>query len=466
MKYRLSTLSRATVVLRACSLGVLLGTLAGACGQQDPAGAVPAMSAFVHGQNALAEQRFDWARKHFAEALEDDPERAEALRLAGVAWLRGVNQSLAPAVDYLQRFLEQQPGHIQASQDLARCLNQLGQPEEALAVLAAVDTAALETNASTRAAVRLQQANLLLDVRPEEALGLAQRVMDEKPDDDRALAIASEAHERLGQLEAAYDLAIESLRRNPLQAQTVYRASRLLLGQGDTAEATRMVARYQLLGAVQPSQDTGAPTAIERLRRWPELAAQVDPTNTHVASLHAQLLLDAGDPSEARRALEALRASGSLTLTLRLAYASLLQRQGEVDAAEGILREGLEAEPDHRTLRYQLADLLLQRGNRDGARRLAHASQEAEPHLGRHHHLLAQIALAEGASAEARDALAEALARAPWKAAWRAQALELLWEAGERDEAEALLAAAPESDPLLGAFARKVGLAQATQGAS
>lgn len=455
---------------RACwalvALGAIEVSLTWGCGQHERHGGDLATRAYELGQNALAERRFDWARKHFAEALEHDPDRVDALRLAGVAWLQGSNQSLAPAIENLRRFLTHRPGDVEASQHLARCLNQLGQHADALAVLAAVDLEASDVDASGRTALALQQAGLLLDAHPAEALRLVQRISRDDPEHHRALALASEAHERLGQLDAAYDLAAESLRRNPLQAQTAYRASRLLLPQGNTTEATRMVARYQLLTAVQESKDTGAATAVERLRRWPELAEQVDPDNPHVAALHAGLLLEAGDPDDARRALEALASSSGLTVVLRLDYAGFLQRIGDAAAAERVLREGLEAAPDHRTLRYQLANLLLQRGELAAARTLAQASLDAEPHLGRHYHLLAQIALAEGHMAAAREALAQAVARAPWKATWRAQALDLMWQAGERDAAEALLADAPEPDPVLDAFARQAGLAGATAGAS
>jgi len=407
-------------------------------------GARPGELEYHRGRNALAEGRYDLARVHFAAAFEADPERADALRLAGVAWLSGTTQSLAPAVESFRRYLELEPDHPEIRQRLARCLFQLGETAEALSWLDGIEGSA---------PAELLRAEILLATDPEATVAIAAKVPPDDPERYRALALLSEAHSRLGNDGEALDAALESVRRNPLQQATWYRLSRLHLRRGEVDEARRAVAISQTLAELDEPGRSG----VERLRLLRELEAELDPANPFFAELRARLLLAAGSPEAAEEAMAELSAVAEPSAELRLDHAAFLLGRGETAAAEALLRDVLSEDPDHRRARDTLARMLLARGDRVAARELVTASLEAEPHLARHHHLLGRIELAEGRREEARDRFERALELAPWQAEWRLELAELLLDDGERGRVEALLAAAPEPHPALDDFRRRRG---------
>lgn len=404
---------------------------------------------YRRGLNALAESQFVWARKHFAAAFQEDPERwQEALRLAGVAWLSGPSQSLASAVDSFRRYLEYRPDHPEVRQRLAGCLKQMGEVDEALVWLEGLET---------DAGVAMLEAEILLESDPAAALRIVEAIPTNDPQRSRALALASDALGRLGRDDEALARALESVALNPVQERTWYRASRLHMRRGEIAEATRAVEISQLFAELDQFEDSRPIT--ERLRWFRRLEEELDRSNPHLAELRVQLLLAGGDPEEVRVAMHELSAVAEPDIELRLDYAGWLLRQGEAATAEGLLREVLAEEPRQRRARDSLVRLLIGRGELVLARQLVEESLEDESHLARHQVRLGQIAIAEGNGEEAMRRFETALHLAPWQAEWRLEMVQLLLDAGKRAEAEAVLEGAPEIHPALEGFRRQQGFA-------
>lgn len=422
-------------------LALLVAVGLGCAAPEPPA----ADLAYQRGLNALAEQRHDWARRHFAEVLALEPQRHEARRLAGLAWLQGASQSLSPAVDNLRAYLEIEPDDGESRQQLARCLLQLGEIDAAMA--------ALEPAPETPE-LRLLQAEVVLDSDPEASLRYLEPLLAEAPPTAgnvgyRALDLASRAHALLAHNDEALAAAEASLAIHPLQDKVLYRLSRLYLRQRRLPEAQAAVLRSQQVAALLDKDSGQTPT--ERLRLWGQLEEQLDLDNAHVAAQQARLLVDIGDLDEARSAIGAL-AEPSLDLQLDWAYRLLAQ--GDGSEGEQLLRRLLDDHPEDRRLHHRWIQRLMQQGALDEARQAIEESLRIAPHLGRFHLALSQLELRQGHRDAALGALHRALELAPWKAEWRQQLMQLHLDAGDRQRARAVFDGAPEAHPALQAFAK------------
>ena len=415
---------------------MVLGAMA--CAPPEPRGEL----AFLRGLNAMAEQRYDWARRLFAQAFEEDGERWEAVRLEGIAWLQGVSQALEPAVESFRRYLQHAPEDAEIRQRLARCLLLLGEHEEALAWLEGLEPSS---------ELQCLRAELLLDAEPRLALELLHGVGLGDPLAHRAYDLASQAHGLLGEDAAAMVAAGKSLQLDPLQPQVRYRLSRLLVRQGRLEAAQREVELSQQMTALLATESPWTPE--ERLLRLDDLAGDVDLQNPHVVEQRVRWMWAAGRGDEARRLMAELPTVEGLDLELQLQRADWLVQRGPRDEGHALF-ERLLATGDRRVHQHWIGEAM---GRRDWqeARRRIEDGLRLEPHLGRYHRLLADLELHEGQRDAALAALQRAVHLAPWKAEWRRDLVQMLLDDGLRDRAAELLAAAPEGHPLLDDLRRR-----------
>lgn len=409
------------------------------CGPSSPS---PAELEFQRGQNALAEQRFDWARRHFAAAHELDPSQLDALKQAGMAWLRGSTQALEPAVDHLQSYLEHRPDDADARFQLARCRFQLGEHEVALALLEGLDPGDPSLGGVRSHDVTLLRGQLLLASKPEEVLRASEPLLDDPEVGHLALDLASQAQAALGDLPGAVDLAERSLEKHPLQDSVHYRLSRLYLRLGRMESAQDAVQRSQQIRDLL-APDGATPT--ERLRDLKSLRPPVDPDNRWVLQLASPWWLAAGEPEDVQRVLEGLRRAEALTPIQQWDGALALLMLEHRDDGEALLLETRHAYGDHPVIRQRWVTRLLSSGELEEARQMIDQDLQQAGHLGRHYYHRAQLELAEGKPDAARDAFEEALHRAPWMAPWRHQLIRILLQGDQKEAAYDVLEAAPES---------------------
>lgn len=435
------------VFVLCCWIGFLLSC------QGKTASLPEAEQEYQRGRNALAEQQYEWARRHFGRTLELEPHHLEALRLSAIAWLQGPSQSLAPAIDACRAYLEMEPGNGEVRQRLAHSLMQLGDPAQALGVLGAMDSAS-----EAMPEVQLLAAHLHLPDDPDASLQRSLPQTDHPRLGYRALDLASQAHALAGQTDDAIEAAEASLRLHPLQDKVLYRLSRLYVQQRRLDDAQDVIRRSQQVTALL--DDTASLSPTERLRHWQSASQDLDPDNPHVARSRAELLIELGDVLSAQRPMDVLEVQDPIDETvsdidLWLDWAALLARKGEVDSGEAVMRKLLAGHGDDRRVRYRWISWLISSGRLLEAREAVTESRQSEPYLARFRVAEAELALREERRPEAMKALQDALHWAPWKAEWRRQLMQLHLDVGDRAAARRVLDEAPEVHPALEAMQRQ-----------
>ena len=430
-----------------CCLGVLL-----AC-QGDTVSWSQAELEFQRGRNALAERQYEWARKHFGQVLQLEPEHPEALRLAAVAWLQGPSQSLGTAVEHCRAYLQLDSSRAseraEVQQRLASSLMQLGESAQALEILQTMDSAP---------EVELLQARLHLSDDPATSLQHSLTQIDHPALGYRALDLVSQAYALDGQTEQAIEAAESSLKRHPLQDKVLYRLSRLYIKQRRLEDAQEAIRRSQQV--VMLLDDEGSQTPTERLRHWQEASQNLDPSNLHVARHRAELFLELADLSNVRDAMNILAARQSKEdfepdLDLQLDWVALLGRKGELEEGEAVLARLLETHGEDRRVRYRWVNWLISTGRLEEGKAFLQESRSMDPYLARFRVAEAELALREERRSEGVEALEEALHWAPWKPEWRRQLAQLHLDAGNRNAARQVLDAALEAHPILEAMQRQ-----------
>lgn len=200
-------------------------------------------------------------------------------------------------------------------------------------------------------------------------------------------------------------------------------------------------ARLGLGGCAWLAGDDGRAKAI-----FSELAAH--PPRDDGALLDcAEMLRATGHTTEARRLLQG---HWQRNTRLALILAELEEQTGNLEAAWRCCRQALESDPSSETATRKSASLLQRLGDRDGALAVIEAwAAIRDRHAAPARHMRAQVYRANGETAAAIAALWESLALDPTAVAWRVELASALRNAGQRAEAEAVLAAAPPSHEAL-----------------
>lgn len=427
---------------RAATAGIVLGLVSGlglvACG-----GGPDADLALHRATNAVAQDRFDWARIYFREDFEQHPERLSSLRSEGRAWLSGYQRSLSSGVDAYLAYLEQRPDDADVALHLVQSLLLLGRWDDARAQLDKLDG---------RPAAELARAEALGDADPAGARAALVRALARAPEDPAALAALAEIEASAGALEAARQHAEGSVRHDPFVSTTWYLLARLQRQSGDPEEARATLAVHEIVRRLAHDGTMARASPVDELALLRQLGAHVPTDGIRFRYREVELLYRAGEIAEAGPKAEALAALPGVTLSDRLQLATWAGDAGSRALSRDLFEALLAEHPGTTGAVASLALLDLEAGDLASARARLEGGLASDPHFARYHHYLARVAEAEDAVAEALEHHREAVRLAPWEVGWRLASADLLRLTGDTEGLRQVLAEAPEPNPRLDAF--------------
>ena len=301
---------------------VLILALLTACG-----GAVARKNGYMaKGREFMSAHNYVKARLEFRNALQVDPNDAEASYLAGEAAERLGN--LREAAQMFQGAIQSNPKHVGARAQLALLYAESGDPDKAFALLTpgfavAPDDADLLT---ARAAARARKGAMA------EARADAEQAVRRAPDDENAVTLLASFYQRAGESPRAIDLVARAAQAPAASAHLKLVLAQLYLTAHRLPEAQQ---ELQRLIAAEPDQ----------LRYRYELA-QVQLVDRNV------------DGAEAT--LRAAVAQAPKSAEAKLALANMLAAGRSYEVAEAELRRLCAASPDDYALRLGLAQFYLQ----------------------------------------------------------------------------------------------------------
>jgi len=356
---------------------------------------------------ALTMGRLDDVRVAADAIRESDADHPDGLALAAALALR--DDALAEAETLARRALETEPGHVNATSALAGVANARGDVRAAVSIV---------DDRFERRGVTVPLA--LLKVQLLGAVGDAAGVVEgfeeaitQAPDDVGLRIALANFHERRGD---------------------AYEAERVLRAAAASLDAPSDV----LTSLVRLVRETdGVDAAIAEIDRLlgDGRAASAD----ELRFLAADLLASAGRADAAEARLEAVIANAAegsrAALDARAGIATLARQRGDIERADAILRDLLEASPDHRGANYLTGASQLSAGRTDAALSSARASLRSDAEWAPGLRLLAHIHVARGERDLAVDAFARLLREAPDDVDSAATLARLLAERGDYDQA-------------------------------
>jgi tetratricopeptide (TPR) repeat protein len=254
---------------------------------------------------------------------------------------------------------------------------------------------------------------LLMNGKPEEALGLASGATARTPDHLPSWIVRAECASATRDLAGAEAHLKEALRRDPAHPAALSASARLALARGDPAGA---VATLERLRALHP----GLPQAGYEL---------------------ALASLAAGDTNRAVSLLDEVIQAAPALREAALARAELGLRRGDPAAAAEVLEPLLRDQPDLPAARALLAAARWRQGRSDEALALCLEIERAMPASPQAPFLHGVILAGRGSIGEARASLERALTLAPGDHAIVEQIVELELAARRPDSARRLLEA-------------------------
>ena len=171
------------------------------------------------------------------------------------------------------------------------------------------------------------------------------------------------ALDAIGRKDAARNALKEALRRAPSAADIASNLAGMLVAQGQLVEGEAIARRATASDPTFPDGWYNLAIALERQGRVLEAldaatrAASLAPGQPHLTGLKSQLETAVAAPKRARQTLEAALARNPTSASLRFDYASLLEDEGEPQAAAEAYAQTLRLEPDHGPALSQLLHL-------------------------------------------------------------------------------------------------------------
>jgi len=171
------------------------------------------------------------------------------------------------------------------------------------------------------------------------------------------------ALETLGRGDAARNALKEALRRAPNAADIAANLAGMLISQGQMVEGEAIARRATVADPTLPDGWYNLAIALERQGRLLEAldaamrAASLAPAQPHLMGFKSQLEQQLAAPKRARQTLEAALARNPTSASLRFDHASLLEDEGEPQAAAEAYAQVLRLDPHHGAALSQLLHL-------------------------------------------------------------------------------------------------------------
>ena len=423
-----------------CLLAVGLWLLLGGCQPAERASDLD----LARAENALLEERHDWARVYLARDVERHPDHLDSLRRLGLAWSSGYQQSLSEAAATFERYLEHQPDDQEILLRLIDTQQLIGQWEQARPWLDHLDDSA---------AANLARARLLAEIEPEAARPAIERALATDPAQPGVQALAAEIFARDGDSGAALGLAEAAVASNPFDYQSWYLLARLRRAQGDSEGARQALDVQSKVRRLQEDGTMGSVSDSEKLALLDQIEPSVAAAGRYrFERRRAELLFATGETHAAVALAQRLLSEPQADLTDRLRFAKWAEEAGRRALARDLFDDILAKNPDHRGALSSVVILRLHSGELASARNLVEQGLRRHPNYARLHFLRGRIELAEGHQPAALAAYHRAIELAPWESGWRLALAELLRRQGELAAVRQLLDEAPEANPRIEAF--------------
>lgn len=317
---------------------------------------VLAQIAYERGKTAEADQMV-------RDILKDKPDYTAALLLrARLAFDKGLFQEV---VSDARTILRDQPDSVDAMRLLAEALFAQGRVDLAIEEQNALVTAAPEDVA---AKVRLAQ---FYDMHQDatRALDILQQVTENTPD----YPVGWESMARIGIAQEKYDLvnkAIGELRRLDGQALLAdYLQGVLDLRQGKPDVAVPLLRKVASSDPTSPLGDRALNTLVQtwsgsgQYDQALEFLRSLKSEDIGIRLLTGEVLIAQGKLDEARTLYEDIAREAPNTGAAYLALASIRAQEGDVEAAKGILNEGIKSDPQDLRIPMMLASILTSEKN-------------------------------------------------------------------------------------------------------
>jgi tetratricopeptide (TPR) repeat protein len=318
-----------------------------------------------NGREFLAADNFEKARVEFRNALQIDPNDADARFLHGRALEKLGN--LREAAGMYQAAIDSNADHLEARANLGRVFVFAGAPDRALEyVEPGLAKAPKDPELLTvRAAIKAQRKD------PEGAMADARAALAQNPKNENAIALLAALHRQRGEPAEAAEILEKAIANSPgsVELRQVLASLYLSLEEFDKAEAQfkeilklkprDLPAYYQL--AIHHTNRKNLDAADRVLRA----AIQADKESEQPLITHAEFVANWRGGPEGIKTLERYVSERPKNLELRLGLGALQQRLNRTDDAISTYRAVIEADDTGAqglTARNRIAAILVTRG--------------------------------------------------------------------------------------------------------
>ncbi len=323
-------------------------------------------------------------------------------------------KNFALAATHLQAAVNVNPANQKARKLLAQVRMQMGDPDEALALLQPM----IEAGTTDPQVLTMAGAASIRSGRTDAGVELAERTMQFESADP-AVALQTAANFLLG---GELDRAIEVLEALP-EADTVgHRDLMLILAMMQKGEPEAARARAEAIVAARPdAADShrlmgGFHMAVEELdeaRASFERALEIDPNDVAALTNLARIDVAENRPEAAEALFVDFLQRQPGNLVALTALAQLAETRGDTDKALRLIEQAREANPSAISPRMTLGRYYANTGELEKAEAVALEAARIEPGNGEAHVLVGTVLIQDGRYAEALTRLERAVATAP-----------------------------------------------------